>query len=69
VYKDIEDEYKPNLIMIPTNFTWIGIEHKEKYVDDIIEKFDKINIHVGLSISFDGLFEKINRPLKKGYDK
>jgi hypothetical protein len=50
--------------MIPTNFTWISIEHKEKYVDEIIERFEKIGIRVGLSISFDGLFEQENRPLK-----
>lgn len=70
VYSQVDDnQLKPDLIMIPTNFTWISIEHKEKYVDEIIERFEKIGIRVGLSISFDGLFEQENRPLKQGYDK
>jgi hypothetical protein len=64
-YKD--KEVKPDLILIPSNFTWVYDDKRTERVYRLEEKFKSIGISFSLSISMDGILEEENRPLKKGY--
>ena len=67
-YEGIEPKKRIPSIMIPTNFTFLNSEEYTKKVEDLIEKFNEINIRIYLSASFDGKYMEENRPFGKDLD-
>ena len=60
--------YRPKIIVIPTNFTFICSEELTKKVESYINAFKKENIRLFLSASFDGFYEENNRPVAHSLD-
>lgn len=61
----IEEDNRPNIILIPLNYTILIGNNLEKEVHQYIDKFRKIRVAIGFSASFDGPFmDFINRPSK-----
>ena len=56
-------------VTIPTNFTWIMSDEHANKVEDLINRYEALGVHLGLSASFDGKYMEQNRPyLPKGTD-
>lgn len=61
-FKDQDPIMRPESIVIPTNFTFVCSPEANARVDELYNKFDSINIRLGLSASFDGKYMEENRP-------
>lgn len=69
IYNFFKDKkYKPKGITIPTNYTFILSDEYTKRVQEIVDNFNSINIHIFLSASFDGKYMEQNRPFKNDLD-
>ena len=55
-----------DLILIPTNGTFIMDDERTKKVIYYLEEFQKLNIQLGLSLSVDGKYMEENTPMKVG---
>jgi len=67
-YKDLDDKLKPRIITSPTNYTFLLKKDITDRVEDIIDKFESINIRVGLSASVEGRYMEQNRPINHKFD-
>lgn len=59
-------EKKPEVIVVPTNFTFLLSDPLTGKVEELLEKSRSVGIPIGLSASFDGKYCEANRPFKNG---
>lgn len=67
-YKDQPDEFRPWLITIPTNFTFLCSDELTNRIENVRSKLLDIGIKLGLSASFDGKYMENNRPFTHNLD-
>lgn len=66
IYSQCDPIYRPKVISIPTNYSFILDDEVVEEVEDLLQRFKDIGIHVFLSGSIDGKYMEQNRPFKKG---
>ena len=64
-YKDLNNELKPPIITVPTNYSFLLDERTTQRVEENIQRFKEIGIRLGLSASVDGKYLEHNRPFTK----
>lgn len=55
---------KPEVIVIPTNFTFLLYDKLTERIEELLDRSRKLGIPIGLSASFDGKYCEGNRPFR-----
>ncbi len=65
-YAGVQPELRPQVIVVPTNCTFLLSSELTKRVEGYIAGFASLGVRLALSASVDGKYEEINRPGRKG---
>lgn len=70
LYQSIDKGFTPDVIMIPSNCSFLRDKVQTGYIERYIRNFDKKGVRLAFSISVDGQpIEDMNRPLRDGSSK
>lgn len=66
--QNIASEIRPQMITIPTNFTFLNSDELSKKIEYYVKSFQELGIRLCLSASFDGKYMEVNRPFVRVLD-